>query len=58
MKVEVNEHGTIVFKEVYNPIKLTSSNNENLIITMRDGGFEIVYENDFFELKNGIIQKL
>ena len=51
MKIEVNEHGTIVLKEVFNPIKLVTADNETLIITMRDSGFEVCYEND--ELKQG-----
>lgn len=55
MKIEVNENGTIVLKEVYNPIKLVSNKNESLIITMRDSGFEILYENEFYELKHGKI---
>ena len=53
MKIEVNEHGTIVLKEVFNPIKLVTADNETLIITMRDSGFEVCYENDFYELKQG-----
>ena len=53
MKLSVNEHGTIVLEEVYNAIKLTSNDGENLIISMRDSGFEIVYENKFYELKEG-----
>ena len=57
MKVEVNEHGTIVLKEVYNPIKLISNDNEFLIVIMRDSGFEICYENEFYDLKEGKIIK-
>jgi hypothetical protein len=53
MKIEVNEHGTIVLKEVFNPIKLQTPNRETLIITMRDSGYEICYENEFYELKQG-----
>ena len=57
MKVEVNEHGTIVLNEVYNPIKLVTGDDETLIITMRDSGFEICYENEFYELKKGKVSK-
>ena len=57
MKIEVNEHGTLVLKEVFNPIKLVTSDNETLIITMRDSGYEICYENEFYELKNGTVNK-
>lgn len=55
MQVDVNEHGTIVLKEVFNPIKLVTRDDETLIITMRDSGFEICYENKFYELKQGIL---
>ena len=57
MKIEVNEHGTIVLKEVFNPIKLVTADNETLIITMRDSGFEVCYENEFYELKQGKVSK-
>ena len=57
MKIEVNEHGTLVLKKVFNPIKLVTSDNETLIITMRDSGYEICYENEFYELKNGVVNK-
>lgn len=55
MKIEVNEHGTVVLKSVFTPIKLTTDAGENLIITMRDSGFEICYQNDFYELKKGVV---
>jgi hypothetical protein len=55
MKIEVNEHGTIVLKEVFNAIKLVTDDGETLIVMMRDSGFEIFYENDFYELKKGKI---
>ena len=57
MKIEVNEHGTIVLKEVFNPIELQTNDGEILIITMRDSGYEICYENEFYELKNGKVKK-
>ena len=53
MKINVNEHGTIVLEEVFNPIKLKSADDETLIISMRDSGFEVIYENNFYELKEG-----
>lgn len=53
MKIEVNEYGTIVLKEVYNPIKLVTNDGETLIIMMRDSGFEMFYENEPIDLNNG-----
>jgi hypothetical protein len=58
MKVEVNEQGTIVLKDVYNPINLVTRDNETIVITMRDSGFEICYENEFYELKKGTVSKM
>ena len=55
MVVATNEHGTIVFEKVFNPIKFITSSNETLILMMRDSGFEIIYENEFYELKEGKI---
>lgn len=55
MKIEVDDDGTIVLKEVFNPIKLVSDKNEVLYITMRDSGFEINYEGKKYELKNADI---
>jgi len=57
MKIEVNEYGTIVLKEVFNPIKLETKDGETLIITMRDSGYEVFYENEFYELKQGKVSK-
>ena len=57
MIIETNEHGTIVLKDVFNPIKLQTKEGETLIITMRDSGFEVFYENNFYELKKGNISK-
>lgn len=57
MELEVNEHGTIVLKKVFNPIKLLTNDGETLIITMRDSGFEVCYENNFYEMKQGKVSE-
>ena len=57
MELEVNEHGTIVLKKVFNPIKLVTNDGETLIITMRDSGFEVCYENNFYEMKQGKVSE-
>jgi hypothetical protein len=57
MEVTVNEHGTIVLGKVYNPIKLRTDDGETMIITMRDSGFEFVYENEFYFAKQGFVGK-
>ena len=55
MIVTTNENGTIVFEKVFSPIKFITPSNETLILMMRDSGFEIFYENEFYELKEGKI---
>ena len=57
MKIEVNEHDTIVLKEVFNPIKLVTNDGEVLIITMRDSGFELWYQNEPMDLKGNVISE-
>lgn len=43
MKLEVNERGGIVLREVYAGIDMISDRKEQLSISMRDGGFELIY---------------
>lgn len=57
MEITVNENGTIELRKVYNPIKLVSDSGEVFIITMRDHGYEICYENMFYELKDGVVNE-
>lgn len=57
MELEVNEQSTIVLKKVFNPIKLVTNDGETLIITMRDSGFEVCYENNFYEMKQGKVSE-
>jgi len=58
MKVTVNERGTIQLENVFNPIKLVSTNNEELIICMRDGGFEMTYQGKWYSLKENELSEL
>lgn len=53
MNIEVNDKGIIELKEVFNPLKFITRDGETLILAMRDSGFEITYEDNYFELKNG-----
>jgi hypothetical protein len=43
MELSIGEDYILELKKVYNPIKLISSDGEELYITMRDTGFEIKY---------------
>ena len=55
MKIETNENGVIVLKEVYNSIILETIDGNKLIVCMRDQGFEMkindgkwhLFTNDF-----------
>jgi len=58
MKLSVNERGTIELKEVYNPIKLISNEKEELIVCMRDSGFEIMYEGKKYSLNKSELKKM
>ena len=56
MKIEVTENGNIMLKEIFSPIGIKTSDNETIILMMRDSGFEICYENKWFSLQKGIIK--
>lgn len=58
MKVEIDEHGTLVLKEVFNSIKLVTPDNETITICMRDSGFEACYENSFYSFQKGKVGKV
>lgn len=58
MKVTVNEKGSIGIKKVFNPIKLTTSDGETMIITMRDSGFEFNYQGEWYFAKQGFVGKV
>ena len=58
MKIEVEEDYGIVLKEVYNGILLESDSGENFSICMRDSGFEFKYKGQWYEAKEGKINKL
>lgn len=41
MRLDVNEHGTIRLKEVFNSVLFETEEGEKMAVCMRDGGFEI-----------------
>ena len=57
MKMEVNENGDIVFRDVFNSIGLVSEDKEQLFICMRDSGFEFVYQGELYYAKEGEVKK-
>jgi len=56
MKIEVSENNNIILREIYNPIGIKTNDGETIILMMRDSGFEIFYENQFFEMKKGKVK--
>lgn len=58
MKIETNEKGEIILKEVYFGVGLESDEKEFFSICMRDTGFEFNYNGEKYEAKKGIIKKL
>jgi len=58
MNIEVNDKGIIELREVFVGIKFITKDGEELHICMRDSGFEITYENEWYELKEGEVKKL
>jgi hypothetical protein len=58
MNVEVNDKGIIELREVFGGITLITSDGEKLSIAMRDSGFEITYQDEWYELKEGKVNKM
>lgn len=58
MNIEVNDKGIIELREVFSGITLITSDGEKLSIAMRDSGFEITYQNEWYELKEGKINNM
>jgi hypothetical protein len=51
MKVETNVNGDIVLKRVFNGIRLITDDNDQMILCMRDTGFEFKYGDVWYEAK-------
>jgi hypothetical protein len=64
MKIKAESYERIILEEVFNPISLVSSKKEKISIVMRDGGFELWYQDKedgeyhTYEFKNGIVRKM
>lgn len=58
MKIETNEHGDILLKEVYSGLALETSAGEFMGICMRDTGFEFNYEGVSYSAQKGVITKI
>lgn len=58
MKIEVNDKGDIILKEVYSGIGLETKDGEFIGICMRDSGFEFNYNGVWYEAKDNKITKM
>jgi hypothetical protein len=58
MKLTTTQENLIQLEEVYVPIILKSPTGEELVICMRDGGFEVSYSKDVISFNNGNIKSL
>ena len=56
MKVTTNEHGIIQLEEVFNGIILKTRDGEEMIIYMRDSGFEFGYHGEIYFAKEGFVE--
>lgn len=56
MKTTVNQDNLIQLEEVYNPIVLKTSSGEELVISMRDSGFEFNYQGEMYFAKEGHVK--
>jgi hypothetical protein len=53
MEINTNEKGEMEFTKVDKPIKLIVDKGEEMIISMRDGGFEVAYGDYVLSFKKG-----
>lgn len=58
MKITVNKENRIQIEEVFNDILLKTKSGEKLYICMRDGGFEIQYQDNKYSAQDGVISQI
>lgn len=58
MRIETDEQGILVLKEVFSGVGLKAESGDYLGICMRDDGFEIQYHGVWYSAKNGILSPL
>lgn len=56
MKVTVTQEGDIKVTEVFNPLVLETEQGEQMVITMRDTGFEFSYGGEMYFAKQGYLE--
>jgi len=58
MEITVNKHYELTFKKVYNEIVFQTDDGEEMVLCMRDSGFEFVYQGQHYSAKEGTIEKV
>lgn len=58
MKIDTNEKGLIILKEVYRGVVLETNDGEYMTICMRDTGFDFTYEGNCYFAQKGVITKI
>ncbi len=56
MKISINKNNQIQIEDVYNSIVLKTKDGEEMIISMRDSGFEFAYQDQLYFAKEGYIE--
>lgn len=57
MKITKTDNGTVI-EEAYSGIILKANGGDTIGICQRDNGFELQYNGEWYEAKNGTINKL
>lgn len=57
-ELHVDDKGLATLRKVFSGVGFESGSGENLVVCMRDSGFEFTYEGKTYEAKNGIVQEL
>ena len=58
MKIEVDEEGDIILKEVFSGVGLETEYGEKMGICMRDSGFEFSYAGECYSAQQGVLTKM
>ena len=56
MELSINEDRFLVMKKVFTPIVLITAAGEEMMIYMRDSGFEFTYQNNKYFAKEGHVE--
>ena len=58
MKLTVNDNNAIQLEKIFTPITLMTNDGEEMIICMRDTGFEFTYQGKNYSAKQGRVEEL